>query len=199
MVVAANSDRAPPWFCSWAEVALPVKPTCCGLSGLLSAKETDAVKVPTANGLNVTVIVQLEPAVRLAAQSFDSWKRVGLGPVMEMLLMVSGAAPVSVKAIVCEGGGQRFRGRSLQLKLRLEGMIFAVPPLRVMTALADLLVSATADALRITAELAGSDAGPVNVVAVPLGVLAGLTVPHAGEQLVPFCVSVQLTPPLVGS
>src|SRR5258708_15036392 len=78
-------------------------------------------------------------------------------------------------------------------------MIFAVPLLRVITALADLLLSATADALRVTATLAGSDAGPVNVVAAPLGVLAGLNDPHAGEQLVPFCVSVQLRPPLVGS
>jgi hypothetical protein len=37
------------------------------------------------------------------------------------------------------------------------------------------------------------------VVATPLAVLAGLIVPHAGEQLVPFCVSVQFRPPLVAS
>jgi len=47
--------------------------------------------------------------------------------------------------------------------------------------------------------LTGTVAGAVNVVAVPLAVDAGLRVPHAGAQFVPFCVRVQFTPPLVGS
>jgi hypothetical protein len=120
-------------------------------------------------------------------------------PIIEMLLMVRVAAPVSVSAIDCDGGGQKLRGFNLQAKFRLAGTIFTVLLVTVIAAVAVLLVSAAAVALRVTAALAGSAAGAVKVVGAPLAVLAGLTVPHAGEQFVPFCVSVQLTPPLVGS
>src|SRR5215469_15435844 len=116
-----------------------------------------------------------------------------------MLLMVSGAAPVSVTAIFCGGGGQKFRGLILQVKFKLAGTSWTVPLVRVIAAVADLLLSATEVAFRVTDALAGNAAGAVNVVAVPLAVVAGLTVPHPGEQFVPFCVSVQVTPPLVGS
>ena len=36
-------------------------------------------------------------------------------------------------------------------------------------------------------------------MAAPLGVLAGVIVPHPGEHGIPLCVSVQFTPLLLGS
>src|SRR5215471_15384288 len=116
-----------------------------------------------------------------------------------MLLMVRGAAPVCVTAIVCDGGGQKFRGLILQVKFRLAGTSWTVPFVRVISAVADLLLSAMEVAFKVTDALAGNEAGAVNVVGVPLAVVAGLTVPQPGEQLVAFCASVQVTPPLVGS
>jgi len=51
----------------------------------------------------------------------------------------------------------------------------------------------------VTVAGVGTIAGAVYVVAVPLAVLAGEIVPHAGEQGVPLCVKVQVTPLLLGS
>ena len=48
----------------------PVKLTCCGLSVLPSAMERLAVRVPLADGLNVTLIVQDDPAPTLELQVF---------------------------------------------------------------------------------------------------------------------------------
>lgn len=138
----------------------------------------------------MTVAVQLELAFRLVPQSFDSWKRVKFVPVSEMPLMVSGVAPVFVRAIVCGGGGQGrkvgFVVPSLHVKLSSAGMSLSVPLERVMVAVAVLVVSAAALALRVAVALAGSEAGAVNVVVEPLGVVAGLTVPQPGEHAVPF-------------
>jgi hypothetical protein len=78
-------------------------------------------------------------------------------------------------------------------------MTFTVPFVSVMLALEDLVASAAAIALRVTAAPAGTVAGAVKVVATPLAVAAGFRVPHAGEQLVPFSVTVQFRPALLGS
>jgi hypothetical protein len=69
----------------------------------------------------------------------------------------------------------------------------------VMVLEADFEVLATDVAVILTAVLAGRTAGAVKVVAVPLGVVAGATVPQAGEQADPPCVRVQVTPFAAGS
>jgi hypothetical protein len=69
----------------------------------------------------------------------------------------------------------------------------------VIAAEADFVVSATEVAVIVTPAGAGTPEGAVYVTAVPLGVLAGETVPQAGEQFVPPCVKDQETPPLLAS
>jgi hypothetical protein len=135
----------------------------------------------------------------LAGQSLARENCAAFGPVVAMPLIVSAAVAVSVNVMVCAGGGQKFLGLILQLKARLAGTSFTVPLVRVIVAWDDLVVSATALALSITAALAGTVAGAVYVVGTPLAALVGLIVPHPGEQLVPFCVSVQVTPAFVAS
>jgi nitrous oxidase accessory protein NosD len=73
-------------------------------------------------------------------------------------------------------------------------MSFTVPFVSVMAALVDFVVSATEVAFSVTAAFDGTVLGGVYAVGAPLAVVAGLTVPHAGEQAVPFCVKVQLNP-----
>ena len=63
-----------------------------------------------------------------------------------------------------------------------------------MVALFDFVLSVTETAFTFTLVLAGNVEGPVNVAAVPLAVLEGLTVPQAGEHTVPFWVTVQSNP-----
>ena len=53
-----------------------------------------AVRVPFFVGLNVTLIVQLAPAARVAPQVVVRAKSPALVPPMSMLLMVKGASPV---------------------------------------------------------------------------------------------------------
>jgi len=49
-------------------VALPDRPTVCGEPVALSAMLTEAVSVPAAAGVKVTVMVQLTPTATLAPQ-----------------------------------------------------------------------------------------------------------------------------------
>src|SRR5436309_957951 len=95
-----------------------------------------------------------------------------------------------VNATFCVGGGQV--KPALHEKLRLAGMSRTVPFVSVIAAVADLLGSPIETALTLTLPLAGIVAGPVKVEVAPL--LEGFIVPQAGEQFVPFCVSVQFNP-----
>ena len=63
-----------------------------------------------------------------------------------------------------------------------------------MLAVTELAGSVTEAAVRTTVGLAGSEAGGLYVVEPPLAVLAGLTVPHAGEQIAPFWDNAHVTP-----
>lgn len=78
-------------------------------------------------------------------------------------------------------------------------MSFTVPLVSVIVALADFVASAAEIALMVTVALVGTVAGAVYVFAAPLAVFAELSVPHPGEQAVPFCVSVQFAPEFVAS
>ena len=69
----------------------------------------------------------------------------------------------------------------------------------MITALADLVWSASEVAVRLTLALAGTEAGAEKVVGMPLAVFAGATVPQPGEHGLPFCVKVHATPLFVVS
>jgi hypothetical protein len=53
-----------------------------------------AVRVPSAAGVKVTLILQLAPAATLEPQVFVAVKSVAFVPVTAILLRVSGAVPV---------------------------------------------------------------------------------------------------------
>lgn len=65
---------------------------------------TEAVRVPVAVGLNVTLIVQFAPAARLAPQLFVWEKSPLFVPVMAIPepLKVNVALPVFVSVMFCE-------------------------------------------------------------------------------------------------
>ena len=81
------------------ETPLPLNAAVCGLPLALSVTATLAVRVPVAVGLNVTLIVQLVPAARLAPQVWVWVKSPLLVPVMAMPLMLSAAVPVLERVI----------------------------------------------------------------------------------------------------
>jgi hypothetical protein len=79
-------------------------------------------------------------------------------------------------------------------KFTLAGTSFTVPIVRVTAAPPVLLGSLTEVATIATAGLGGTVDGAVYVVASPLPVFVGDTLPHTGEQGTLFCVGVQVTP-----
>ena len=72
-------------------VPVPLSATVCGLPVASSAIKTLAVRLPVAPGVNVTEIVQLAPAARLAGQSLVWAKSAALVPTRPMLQIVSAA------------------------------------------------------------------------------------------------------------
>jgi len=83
------------------ETPLPLNAAACGLPLALSVTATPALRVPVAVGLNVTLIVQLVPAARLAPQVWVWVKSPLLVPVMAMPLMLSAALPALERVIDC--------------------------------------------------------------------------------------------------
>ena len=59
----------------------------------MSATEIDALKLPVAAGVNVTVMVQVAPAATEVPQLLLCPKLLALVPITEMLVMVSAAVP----------------------------------------------------------------------------------------------------------
>ena len=84
-----------------AAAALPVRATVCGDPVTLSAMLTDAVRVPAAVGLNVTVMAQLAPTARVAAHVVVSLKSAELAPVIEIAIDVIATAPVFLTVMAC--------------------------------------------------------------------------------------------------
>jgi hypothetical protein len=81
-------------------VPVPLKETVWGLPLALSLIETLAVRLPVAEGLKVTLMVQLLPTARvlgLTGQVLVWAKSPLLVPVIPMLLMVSAAFPLLVR------------------------------------------------------------------------------------------------------
>jgi hypothetical protein len=80
---------------------VPESGTACGLPGALSATDTEAVLVPVAAGLNVTLMVQFFPANTLDPQVLVSAKSAEFVPVIVMLVMVSVVVPILLRVTVC--------------------------------------------------------------------------------------------------
>ena len=77
-------------------VPVPERLTVCGLPLALSVMVTEAVRLPLAEGMNVTLIVQLAPAATLAPQLLVCAKSLELAPVSAMLVMFSVVPPLFV-------------------------------------------------------------------------------------------------------
>ena len=80
---------------------VPDSATLCGLPAALSVMLKAADRAPPAVGLNVTLIVQLAPALRELPQLSVCAKSFVSLPVIAMPLMVSAALPVFFKLTVC--------------------------------------------------------------------------------------------------
>jgi hypothetical protein len=79
----------------------PVKGTRCGLPGALSTTLMDAVRLPGAVGLSVTLRLQALPLSRDGGQLLVCLKSVALGPVRLMFEIPSGPSPVFDTVTVC--------------------------------------------------------------------------------------------------
>jgi hypothetical protein len=116
-------------------------------------------------------------------------------PVAAMLVMESAAAPVFVNVTLCSGGGQGLiLPFNLHEKFNSAGINCTVPSVSVMVALLNFVGSVLETALTLTLGFGGNAVGPLNSEVSGVEVVSGFIVPHAGEQLAPFCVSVQFSP-----
>lgn len=106
-------------------VPVPARLTDCWLPAallLLSVMVKEAVRLPVAVGVNVTLIVQLLPAVSELPQLLVCAKSPGLVPVSAMLLMVRVAFPVLLSVAVW---AVLVVPTLVELKLRLAGETLA--------------------------------------------------------------------------
>jgi len=76
---------------------IPVRLTVCGLPGALSAMVTAALRDPAAAGVNVTLMLQGVPGVRLVPHVLVSIKSLLFAPVTLTLVMFKLAVPLLVR------------------------------------------------------------------------------------------------------
>jgi hypothetical protein len=88
---------------------------------------------------------------------------------------------------------------AVTLTLAVGGESETPVPRMVTAAVAERLESAADVATTVTLGFVGTVAAAVQVAGLPLAVVADAIVPQPGEQPVPPCVSVQVTPLLLGS
>jgi hypothetical protein len=79
----------------------PLSVAVCVGTGELSVTTSVAVRAPLAEGVKMTLIVQLTPAARLVPHPFVWVKSAGFDPLMAMLVMDSGASPLFRRVRVC--------------------------------------------------------------------------------------------------
>ena len=85
-------------------VPVPVSETVCGLPEAVSVMVTEAVRLPVADGVNVTLIEQFAFAASvalLAGHVLVCAKSLAFVPVIAMLEMVSGPVPELVSVTLC--------------------------------------------------------------------------------------------------
>jgi hypothetical protein len=80
---------------------VPVMPTVCGLPPALSVMVSDAVREPTADGVNVTPIEQLPPAATPLEQLFVCAKSPAFVPLKAMPETLRAALPMFESVTVC--------------------------------------------------------------------------------------------------
>ena len=85
---------------TWPERPVPVRAAVWGLLGALSVTLIEAVRVPEAAGVNVTLIGQEELTVTMLPQVLVWAKSPALVPVTAMLVMSKFVLPVLVRVIV---------------------------------------------------------------------------------------------------
>jgi hypothetical protein len=128
-------------------VPVPVSAAVCGDPVALSTTEIEALRLPAAEGVNVTVMVQFAPAASDAPQLFDWPKLLALVPATEMLVMVSAAVPAleSVMGSAVAAVPTSVDGKASGLGLRLAcGVGTAVPvPVKVTVCGEPVALSAT--------------------------------------------------------
>ena len=95
-VVLAPQDRIMSWDPD------PDRDTVCGLPAPLSVTAKDATRLPVAVGVNITAILQLDPAASELPQVSFSVKSPALVPEIARLLIASAALPVFVSVIDCD-------------------------------------------------------------------------------------------------
>jgi hypothetical protein len=83
------------------ETAVPVRLTVWGLPLALSLMLREALRVPAAVGVNVTLIVQLAPAATPLPQVFVCKKSEGSVPLKPTLGALSAAFPVLLRVTFC--------------------------------------------------------------------------------------------------
>ena len=172
---------------------MPLRLTCCGLSVLLSLMSIVALREPPLAGLKVIPMVHVPPAATLVPQGVagDRAKSFGLVPVNMIELIVRVEFPVLVKTTFWAG---LVVPVNLNPKFRSTGTSFTVPEETVIVTAADFVESLTDAAVKVIAPPAGTLPGAVYVVAAPLAVVDGETVPHLGEQAVVPWVNVHFAP-----
>jgi len=79
----------------------PVRLTDCGLPLALSVMLTEAVRLPLAEGVNATLMVQLAPAATELPHVLVWAKSLALVPVSTRLVMFKGALPELLRVAVC--------------------------------------------------------------------------------------------------
>jgi len=84
-----------------AAFPVPVSEIVCGLPAALSVSEMLAVSVPVPDGVNVTEIVQLAPALSNVPHVFDCEKSPECAPVIAIPAIESEADPTFVTVTVC--------------------------------------------------------------------------------------------------
>src|SRR5215469_8052260 len=110
---------------------------------------------------------------------------------MVMLVIFSVVFPVLVSVVVW--GGLDVPTSTVPNR-RLAGDSFTVPTVIVIEVPIVAAVSATAVAMIETTGSAGTVAGAVYVIGVPLDEIAAESVPHPAEHTVPPWLTVQMTP-----
>ena len=103
-----------------------MRETACGLPAALSLTLSDAVRVPLAVGLKVTLMLQVVPAANELPQVWVCQKSPALAPVMVIPLIVKLVVPTLVSVTV-------FAGLVVPMttvpKFKLVGNSFAVVPI----------------------------------------------------------------------
>lgn len=85
-----------------APVPVPARLTICGLPAALSVMVMDALRLPTALGVNVTVTMQFPPAATMFPQVLFCVKSPLLAPVTETLVIDKVTLPVLDRVTDCD-------------------------------------------------------------------------------------------------